>query len=452
MIRQNDQRDQFSSLKYGSVISYPSGKKHVYKDYLIVGKTDNDITTVPLIKQKGTVMNRFDVPLSDSLNADLGDSYFSSTLNVNTIKRVDYDRVNSIHILDLDPREIKTHDQKTSVQIALARKQYHAWLSIEQSNMPITRKHQALRRGLNKHRILTQASIQQYLIGAVLTGSTKNTDYNLASYVDQTYLGSIAKNDPHANEQACLKFANVDKLRKYDIIRYKAITGDRVKWRPFLVMGQNGNDVDLVPITHSRHDGLHNDTGLYTIYHVNLSPNISKAISIMNGDGRGKAELNRSALSPCTQITVNLETFKKKQLPQYLGNLTDYVNRDEITQMEHKKNDTIKALMTSYENYQIEEKALHRVKNYQIKLHNRQSISPRDLQKIISRKADGRFSKEVNLSPAIDHTYLALKAKDQLIYGVYQNHSKLKNNFDSNISLKFEKSQNVTNDSTEIEI
>lgn len=421
MIRQNDQRDSFERLRYGSVISYPAGKDHVYKDYLILGKTDDEITTVPLLSQNQHKMNRFDVPLSDGLNADLGDSYFTSTLNVNMIQKSDYDKVNSVHILDLDQREIKTHDQKTSVQIALAKKQYHLWLSIENSNVPITRKHQALRRGLNKQRILTKSTLEKYLLGKQLVGNSENDDYDVSAYIDQTYNGTIAKDDPNANLAGCNKYANVDKLRKYDVIRYRAITGDRVKWRPFLVMGQDGKSVDLVPITHSRYNKQFDDNrNFYSIYHVNLSPEVSKAISIMNGDRREQAENAKTALSPCTQVTVKLDMFKERQLPQYLGNLQDYASMKSITQMENKKNDAIKSLMTSYENYQIENKALGRVRNYRTKLFNRQSVSPEDVHKIINKEAFGKFAKEMNLAPVNDGYYQRLRDNDQVTYGVYQ--------------------------------
>lgn len=426
MIRQNQPEDQFDNLKYGSVISYPAGKRHFYRDFLVLGKTKDEITTVPLILCNNGQMNRFDVHTSPAINQRLHGAYYTSTLDVNLVSKAKYNRVNGVHILNLSQTEIAEHDQKSSAQITLAKQQYAAWLKIKHSKAVITKKHQKLRAGIKNNRLLTTDNLKPYLLSKYLTGETKNDKYEIASYVDQTYKGTIAPNDSQATTKLCNKFANVDKLRKYDIIRYRAITGDHVKWRPFIVMGRNRQSVDLVPITHTRYAKRNNtDKGIYTIYHVNLSPKISRAISIMNGDGREQSKQARTSLSPCTQITVALQTFKNKQLPQYLGNLKDHASMTEINQMENDKNDTIKDLMTSFENFQIEQKAFGHIRNYEEKLFARKSINERDLSRILDKSGTGQFEHQQNLSPIYDRNYQYLKQHHLIKYGLYQS-SKLK--------------------------
>lgn len=429
MIRQNQPKDQFDNLKYGSVISYPAGKQHFYRDFLVLGKTKDEITTVPLILCNNGQMNRFDVRTSPEVSQRLHGAYYTSTLDVNIVSKAKYNRVNGVHILNLSQTEIAEHDQKSSAQIALAKKQYNAWLKIDRKQANITKKHRALRAGFKKNALLTADNLKPYLISKYLTGETKNDKYEIASYVDQTYKGAIAPNDPKATTKLCNKFANVDQLRKYDIIRYRAITGDHVKWRPFIVMGRNAQNVDLVPITHTRYAKRNNtDKGIYTIYHVNLSPKISRAISIMNGDGREQSKQARTSLSPCTQITVDLQTFKDRQLPQYLGNLKDHASMTEITQMENDKNETIKDLMTSFENFQIEQKAFGHIKNYEEKLFNRKSINEHDLSRILDKSGMGQFKHQLNLFPIYDRHYQYLKQNHSIEYGLYQSSTPKKKN------------------------
>lgn len=155
MIRQNDTQDAFDKLKYGSVISYPSGHKHVYHDFLVLGKTDKTITTVPLLEKDKHKQNRYDVNLPESANKHLDGDYFTSTLNVATISKSVYEQVNPVNITKLSNDDTMKIDQITGKNITSARKAYHSWLGIEKSNMPIAKKHQMLRRGFNKHTLLT---------------------------------------------------------------------------------------------------------------------------------------------------------------------------------------------------------------------------------------------------------------------------------------------------------
>lgn len=431
MIRQNDNRDNFDNIKYGSVISYPAGEKHFYRDFLVLGKTDKTITTVPLIKTKYNKPNRFDVLLSPELNNQLDDSYYTSTLNVNVIKKNQYEQLNAVHCFNLDHDLIKKHDRQCGLKIAQAKKQYRSWLAITTGNMPLTKKHQLLRKGLKKGQFLTKDTIRKYLISKLLLGETTNNDFQATNYIDQTYQGSIAPLENNTNVKYCQKYANVDKLKKYDVIRYQAVTGDRIKWRPFLVMGQDGKKVDLIPITHTLQKDLNvvNGNGIYSIYHVNLDHKIAKAISLMNGDGRGKAEHARSALAPCAQVSINLNTFKKRQLPQYLGSLKNFVDNKTLSQMENAKNDTIFDLKQSFDNYQNEQNAYGYIRNYKLKLYQRKSISPYDLTKILDHQAYGAYEKYTNLEPIPQKVYQTLKNNHHISYGLYQtyqNHQTIK--------------------------
>lgn len=422
MIRQNNLDDDFTKIQYGSLISYPAGKKHIYQDFLVLGKTEKTITTVPILQQEKYHMHYYDIPLTDSANDTLGNKYFISTLNVVTIPKNAYNQLNGIHITDLKPEDTKVIDQKSAHRIASARKAYRRWLSIETSNTSIDKKHQLLRRGLKKHTVLSATTLQKYRLGKNITGKTTETKFQPTAYFDQTYDGSIAKQETVQEQARCQKYADVDKLRKYDVIRYRAITGSYVKWRPFLVVNQNGKNVDLVPITHTNKTDLNvvSGNGIYSVYHQSLSPKISQAISILNGDPRDKAAHAKTNLAPCQEISVDLTEFKQRQLPQYLGNLTNYVNQKELTNMDNEKDQLVSDLMTSYNNYDTEIKAFGHIRNYKLKMYNRQSISLTDLQAVLNHSGSGEFKHEINMHPITDQRYLNIKKADALTYGIYQ--------------------------------
>ena len=422
MIRQNNTQDDFDKLKYGSVISYPSGHKHVYHDFLVLGKTDKTITTVPLLEKDKHKQNRYDVNLPESANKHLDGDYFTSTLNVATISKAVYEQVNPVNITKLSNDDTMKIDQITGKNITSARKAYHSWLGIEKSNMPIAKKHQMLRRGFNKHTLLTDQDVQKFLVGKQFTGKTSNKLYHVAAYIDQEYRGSIAKQETAEEQPFCYKYADVDKLRKYDIVRYFAITGRKGKWRPFLVTGNNGKSVDLIPITHTKHTELNvvSGNGIYSIYHQSLSPRISQALSLLNGDGREKAAKAEDNLAPCQQVSVDLDEFKENQLPQYLGNLTNYVSKSELQKMDNDKDELINQLYTSCEKYDAEVKAFGHVRNYQLKLYNRESISPKDLKQILDHRSYGAYEGENNMHPIISKRYCNAKRFGAIKYGVYQ--------------------------------
>lgn len=422
MIRQNDKSDAFEQVRYGSVISYPAGKKHIYRDFLVLGKTDKAITTVPLRNESQTAKARYDVSLPDTLNETLGDNYFVSPLDAAVLGKSTYNQVNSVHLFDLAPEMIKPVDIISSKHIKLARVHFKNWQKIEQSNLSIAEKHQALKAGLAQHEILTANSLQKYLLSSHLHVPTSNETDHVSSYIDQTYHGSLLTPENEATEKYCQKYADVERLKKYDIIRYKAITGSFVKWRPFIVMGQNGQSVDLVPITHTLRGKLDGTKGhgLYSIYHINLSPEISQALNLMNGESREKAKEIRSAIAPCDQVTVPLNDFKKRQLPQYLGNLKDYVSLDKLHDLEDEKNQTIAQLMQSYDNFLTEKKAFGHVKHYQLKLIKRESINTKDLKALIKHEGSGKYAHKPNLYPIMDSQYLAQKEANELEYGIYQ--------------------------------
>ena len=358
MIRQNDERDNFAQVKYGSVISYPAGVRHLYRDFLVLGKTKTALTTVPLQVIDQTAPNDYDVSLPTSLNETLGADYVVSPLNAAILDQNTYHRINSVHLFELAP----------------------------------------------------------------LTGTTTNKTDHAASYIDQTYAGSLYDGTVETMKHLPAKYADVDRLKKYDIIRYKAITGSFAKWRPFMVTGQNGQSVDLIPITHTLRGNLDGSKGhgLYSIYHLNIPANIAQAISLMNGDSREKAKTAQTALVPCNELTVNLTEFKQKQLPQYLGSLKDYVPLTDLAKLEDAKNDTIKTLMTSYDNYLTEKRAFGHIKHYQLKLVNRKCISTKDLKALVRREGTGKYAHKTNLAPVIDPEYLAQKEAHNLTYGVYQ--------------------------------
>lgn len=422
MIRQNDERDNFAQVKYGSVISYPAGVKHLYRDFLVLGKTKTALTTVPLQVIDQTAPNDYDVSLPPSLNETLGADYVVSPLNAAILDQNTYHRINSVHLFDLAPNEVKAVDRKSGQKIALARKQFANWQKIEHSDLPITKKHQALRAGLASKQIITANGLQPYLLAQHLTGTTTNKTDHAASYIDQTYAGSLYDGTVETMKHLPAKYADVDRLKKYDIIRYKAITGSFAKWRPFMVTGQNGQSVDLIPITHTLRGNLDGSKGhgLYSIYHLNIPANIAQAISLMNGDSREKAKTAQTALVPCNELTVNLTEFKQKQLPQYLGSLKDYVPLTDLAKLEDAKNDTIETLMTSYDNYLTEKRAFGHIKHYQLKLVNRKCISTKDLKALVRREGTGKYAHKTNLAPVIDPEYLAQKEAHNLTYGVYQ--------------------------------
>ena len=273
--------------------------------------------------------------------------------------------------------------------------------------------------------------MKKYLLGEHLMGKSSNKKYHISAYIDQTYVGSIAKQETLEEHWHQFKYADVDKLRKHDIIRYKAITGDILKWRPFLVVGQNGKNIDLVPITHTERQNSYDrkDKGhIFRIYHQELSPKISQTISILSGDGRKKAAQASDNLVPCQQVSVPLDEFKDKQLPQYLGNLENYVDLDELTKMDEEKDQTIAQLTESYLNYEKEMKEHGKIKNYLGKLYARKCINTKDLQDVLDHSGSGDYRGKINFHPANDKNYLEEKDSDTISYGQWQNEQAMDRN------------------------
>ena len=431
MIRGNNEGDSFENVNYGSIISYPAGEKHLYRDFLVLGKNDDSLTTVPILPENKIRPNLFTVIMTNKINEFLGGTYYAEPLNVAIIPKSVYEQVNAVRVVNLNTDEVAQVDEVCGDKINVAKRAFQKWYSIEHSNASKTKKQQALRKGFKKQSLITEPTIKKYLLGEHLTGKSDNKKYHISAYFDQTYVGNIAKQETLEEHWHQFKYADVDKLHKHDIIRYRAITGNMVKWRPFLVIGQNGKSVDLVPITHTeRATGFnHENKGhIFRIYHQELSPKISQTISILAGDGRKIAAHASDNLVPCQQVSVPLSEFKDKQLPQYLGNLENYVDLDELTKMDEEKNQTIAQLTESYLNYEKEMKAHGKIKHYAAKLYARKCINLKDLQDVLDHSGSGDYRGKINFHPAKDNNYLKEKYSDTLNYGQWQNEQAMDRN------------------------
>lgn len=431
MIRECNDNDKFDKVKYGSIVSYPAGEDHLYQDFLVLGKNDENLTTVPILPESKIKPSLFTVVMPNKVNEYLADTYYVEPLNVAIISKKVYEQVNAVRVANLNTDEIVKVDEICGDKINTAKRAFQKWYSIEHSNVSKTKKQQALRKGFKKHSLITEPTISKYLLGEHLTGKTSNKKYHISAYFDQTYVGNIAKQETPEEHWQQFKYADVDKLRKHDIIRYRAITGNIVKWRPFLVVGQNGQSVDLVPITHTeRAIGFnHENKGhIFRIYHQELSPKISQTISILSGDGRKVAAHASDNLAPCQQVSVPLSEFKDKQLPQYLGNLENYVDLPELTKMDEEKDQTIAQLTKSYINYEKEMQEHGKIKHYAAKLYARKCINIKDLQDVLDHSGSGDYRGKINFHPAEDKKYLSDKFTKAINYGRWQNRQAMDRN------------------------
>ena len=110
MIRESNEGDSFENVNYGSIVSYPAGEKHLYRDFLVLGKNDDSLTTVPILPENKIRPNLFTVIMTNKINEFLGGTYYAEPLNVAVIPKSVYEQVNAVLVANLNTDELAQID------------------------------------------------------------------------------------------------------------------------------------------------------------------------------------------------------------------------------------------------------------------------------------------------------------------------------------------------------
>lgn len=421
-----------NNIKQFDVISYPAGKEHAYKPFLVTQVTKNGLVTMPITDKysKHKFTQRYNVRLSIKSGAKLSKKLHSrKNLYVNptevahlTPQQLAAAKPRHItNLRKLDNLEANQHLQ-TSLNKAINQvaKDYMSYRKLISSNLPKNE----IKQELHDHPqfYATTDNIKHALIAPYLAVKDKpheyHSPYKIAPYkTDRTWHFNRTHLSHHDYNK---KYADLDKIKPMSIIRYQAETGAHDKQRPFLVDQVTSKGLSLIPISHT----LPGQT-FTAVYHSEVPSSVAHAISRFCGDDEETAKHNRTALVPANRIKVKFSDFEKRQLPQYLGNLHEKCSNQDIIQMQSDSNSTIGHLANAYARYQ-KLKANHKhIDNYERRYRERDLINDKDLGRLhIAYELNGAniTTPEDIMQPVYDDKYLALKKQNKVQYGTYQNY------------------------------